>query len=123
MHDTLTFRNTSSHINWEDVKGYVAFCQMNHQCGYKGSQNVANLVVIDYESRRLASLPNTKTPYLTLSYTWGRGEVVDHDLDGLPSILLQVIEDAIQVVVALGQRYIWVDRYCIPQNNAGRSIA
>lgn len=119
VHDTLAFRNTSGHINWEDVKSYVTFCKTNHQCGYKGPQNVPNLVVIDCESRRLASLPNTETPYLTLSYTWGRGEVVDQDLDGLPSILPQVIEDAIQVVIALGQRYIWVDRYCIPQNNAG----
>jgi hypothetical protein len=101
------------------VKRYVTFCETNHQCGYKGTQNVPNLVVIDCDNRRLASVSNTDTPYPILNYTWGKGEVVDVDLGGLPSTLPQAIEDAIQVVLALGQKYIWADCYCIPQNNAG----
>ncbi|KAK3385599.1 heterokaryon incompatibility protein-domain-containing protein [Podospora didyma] len=64
--------------------------------------------------------------YFALSYVWGapsrfptseaksgrRGELV------LPSTSIPaVITDAMTVVVALGKRYLWVDKYCIDQDN------
>jgi hypothetical protein len=47
---------------------------------------------------------------------------VDRDVtfaDGfLPEKVPQTIEDAILVVKALGERFLWVDAYCIDQTNS-----
>jgi hypothetical protein len=61
--------------------------------------------------------------YLALSYVWGNSTVSlgkdDSDLakDQLPKYLPQTIEDAILAAKSLGYDYLWVDRYCIPQED------
>jgi hypothetical protein len=37
--------------------------------------------------------------------------------DTLPKTLPKLIEDAIMVALRLGYRYLWIDRYCIPQDD------
>ncbi|EDO65472.1 HET-domain-containing protein [Neurospora crassa] len=64
--------------------------------------------------------------YVTLSYVWGNSEA-SPDSTGpsattapiLPetSKLPKVVSDAMKVVLGLGYRYLWVDRYCVPQND------
>jgi len=48
---------------------------------------------------------------------WGsqkrHGFVADRPFEDLP----RTVSDAIQVVCSLGQRYLWIDLYCIPQND------
>ncbi|KAI3543091.1 hypothetical protein CSPX01_06404 [Colletotrichum filicis] len=57
--------------------------------------------------------------YATLSYVWGS---VQSDCSRLgrklPASVPRVIEDAKTVTASLGFRYLWVDRYCIPQHCA-----
>jgi hypothetical protein len=124
---SLGFRNTSEHVDWAVVKRWMTFCKEHHysKCARTDQQEIPKLTVIDCESRRLIWLPGSDSlttstaPYITLSYVWGQGEVVKETIDGRLDIVPQVIEDAFQVVKSLGYKYLWVDRYCIPQNNTG----
>jgi hypothetical protein len=76
-----------------------------------------SLDVIDCISRSLVRLPAyTQERYVTLSYIWGSPSK-PHIIDNLLSDLPPTIEDSITVCQKLGYRYLWVDRYCIPQND------
>ncbi|KAH7321868.1 heterokaryon incompatibility, partial [Rhexocercosporidium sp. MPI-PUGE-AT-0058] len=59
--------------------------------------------------------------YVALSYVWGRNHLADKDRESsAPSLLAapKVIADSVDVVKLLGVRYLWVDRYCINQDDA-----
>ncbi|KAK1446353.1 hypothetical protein CMEL01_10596 [Colletotrichum melonis] len=57
--------------------------------------------------------------YATLSYVWGSAQSDCPRLGRkLPASVPRVIEDAKTVTASLGFRYLWVDRYCIPQHCA-----
>ncbi|TGO71233.1 hypothetical protein BELL_0604g00010 [Botrytis elliptica] len=57
--------------------------------------------------------------YITLSYVWGAEASEGPDQFGrLPSTLPNLITDVIKVVIALGYRYLWIDRYCVPQDDS-----
>ncbi|KAH5710306.1 hypothetical protein HBI82_128910 [Parastagonospora nodorum] len=100
------------------------------------------LNVIDCTTRHIVELPNG-SQYVTLSYVWGKssggirrgtprrpdsmlgslrlaGTSMNEDQDRssrLPSKFPLTIEDSISVCKALDYRYLWVDRYCIPQKD------
>jgi hypothetical protein len=100
------------------------------------------LTVIDCTTRSLVLLPRGKQ-YITLSYVWGQavGQIrrgtarrpdsrfgsnrraisssSDVKSEGtlLPAPLPLTIEDSIKVCRELQYRYLWVDRYCIPQQD------
>lgn len=62
------------------------------------------------------------TPYLALSYTWGEKEHVKFEstpvgLGILPDELPTLISDSIQATLKLGYQYLWIDSYCIQQDN------
>jgi hypothetical protein len=83
------------------------------------------LNVIDCFTRNIVEL-DKDSKYLTLSYLWGGADTGDLMMKRDRHILEQVrfpapatIEDAMQVVRAVGQRYLWVDRYCIPEGMDG----
>ncbi|KAK3499047.1 heterokaryon incompatibility protein-domain-containing protein [Neurospora hispaniola] len=84
---------------------------------------VPGLQFIDCIARRIIQASEAvDKAYLTLSYVWGApsgstsGIVEDKDsVSTLPIRLPRVVEDSIRVVKELGFRYLWVDRYCIPQ--------
>jgi hypothetical protein len=78
------------------------------------------LVVIDCQSRDLVQI-TSETAYVTLSYMWGSlGAVLESDCDAsnISERLPPTIEDSIFVCLELGYRYLWVDRYCIPQTHS-----
>jgi hypothetical protein len=54
--------------------------------------------------------------YVAFSYVWGSEADIKliEPLDQLP----KTIADAVSATLALGQRYLWVDRYCIKQRDA-----
>ncbi|KAH7082095.1 heterokaryon incompatibility protein-domain-containing protein [Paraphoma chrysanthemicola] len=72
------------------------------------------IVVVDCNSRSLVNLPFGEC-YFALSYVWGAGNTEDGM--SLPNRFPQTIEDSITLCNALGFRYLWIDRYCIPQND------
>ncbi|KAK3400767.1 heterokaryon incompatibility protein-domain-containing protein [Sordaria brevicollis] len=98
---------------------------------------------IDCKTRTIVELlPNDK--YLALSYVWGRRTMTKPKVtrpkdtehlreslhisdriklleENMPAVIEnvpEVVEDALLVVEQLGERYLWVDQYCIDQNNA-----
>ena len=73
--------------------------------------------VIDCFTREIVPLIKGKA-YLALSYVWGAQSKLDQSTfpNFVPSPAPATIEDAIQVVKGLGQRYLWVDRYCVSQS-------
>ncbi|KAF4120484.1 Heterokaryon incompatibility protein (HET) [Geosmithia morbida] len=44
----------------------------------------------------------------------------DTDTDSLPSDLPPLIADALKLTADLGYRYLWIDRYCLPERSSGR---
>lgn len=77
------------------------------------------LAVIDCQSREDVEIP-AGTEYVTLSYVWGSGgAALESDCAaGTSSRMLPLtVEDSLLVCLKLGYRYLWVDRYCIPQTD------
>ncbi|KAK0750833.1 heterokaryon incompatibility protein-domain-containing protein, partial [Schizothecium vesticola] len=61
--------------------------------------------------------------YLALSYVWGQGPVEKYTYPHLPDPLPPTIKDAITVTLKLGYQYIWVDRYCIWQEDPAHKVS
>lgn len=84
--------------------------------------------VIDVNDMRLTSLPPGKR-YVALSYVWGSGPVFTTKESNIKSLLShggirknlsslpRTIRDSIELVRALGERYLWVDALCIIQDS------
>ncbi|QDS77308.1 hypothetical protein FKW77_004599 [Venturia effusa] len=99
------------------VKDWLSFCDSYHKKLCKANFTDLGLTVIDCEQRRMTNLP-FREPYLTLSYVWGCGRFSwDDRFSLLPAKMEATIEDAMSVVITLGFRFLWVDRYCIPQHD------
>ncbi|KAK3392392.1 heterokaryon incompatibility protein-domain-containing protein [Sordaria brevicollis] len=119
-------------INYNLILDWLGHCCSAHTHCH-GDADVSSLPgfqVIDCTTRNIISAADAfgtdrernSVEYITLSYVWGEAEcsgpvLRDHGF-ALPSELPLVIRDAITVVTELGYRYLWVDRYCIPQNNS-----
>jgi len=79
------------------------------------------LKVIDCSTLKVVAAP-LDLEYVALSYLWGdcndeeASSGTDDDLNSLP--VPQTVQDTIAVVVQLGLRYLWVDRYCIDSTNS-----
>ena len=84
--------------------------------------------VIDVNEMMLTALPKG-AKYMTLSYVWGKNTVFRTTKENIRGLLRpggvrkhkeslpRTIRDAIDVVTALGERYLWVDALCIIQNS------
>jgi len=101
------------------MKGWIASCRSNHSasCGKKPQSGVGPVRLIDCEGRQLCL--DVDKPYVCLSYVWGAHEAT-HGISGglLLEPLPQTVSDAMAVTLKIGFRYLWVDRYCIDQNDA-----
>jgi len=86
-----------------------------------------NLKVIDVQRRALVDIDQDSS-YATLSYVWGKLEVLQllkNNIDKLSQdgALTQengvaaVVMDAMEVTAAIGERYLWVDALCIVQDD------
>ncbi|KAF2029276.1 HET-domain-containing protein, partial [Setomelanomma holmii] len=99
---------------------WMAECTSCHgdACAPGDSTRLHNFQVIDCETRRVTSGP-TPCAYVALSYVWGSRSKDDAEyiFPNLPERLPATIEDAIVVTKRLGYQYIWIDRYCINQND------
>jgi hypothetical protein len=74
-------------------------------------------MLIDRLERQLCK--EVDKPYVCLSYVWGAKETVHESASGvLPETLPLTVSDAITVTLSVGFRFLWCDRYCIPQDDA-----
>ena len=122
--ETMRGRVIDPHrVDYAIVREWLQHCQSKHKasCSGTGTQQPDSLKLINCYSRRLeqGTIP---TSYFALSYVWGQvapTESASQFQDGvLPSSLPKTIEDAITVTKSLGYKYLWVDKYCINQNDA-----
>lgn len=107
--------------NFDLVIHWLKLCVTHHKgrCNIKPCQPFPSLNVIDCENRRVIPAGDG-CPYLALSYVWGPdSSMAQHVGNGshLLDLIPQVIEDALTVTLRLKYRYIWIDRYCIPQDD------
>lgn len=104
-------------IDFAVLQGWVDFCKENHteRCATRSSQPVPHMKLIDCNTRHIVSAPDVE--YVTLSYVWGQNTEMLIFANELPSDLPITIQDAITVTQKLGFQYLWIDRYCINQQN------
>ncbi|KAF2733786.1 HET-domain-containing protein, partial [Polyplosphaeria fusca] len=97
---------------------WLTFCREDHQsmCGNNSNGMVPGLKVLDCRTGQLTPA-DPHSPYVALSYVWGEptGEhlIRNADTDYMP----KTIRDAMKVALRLNFQYLWVDRYCIDQEN------
>jgi len=104
-------------VDYDLIKFWLGVCYGNHACRRLHSISVPGFKVIDCASRKI--LPGASgCRYVALSYVWGTDSAAGQCPEGsLPSPLPRVIEDSLTVAPKLGFHYVWVDRYCIDQEN------
>ncbi|KAK4113676.1 HET-domain-containing protein [Canariomyces notabilis] len=108
------------------LRGWVNDCQeWHHGIFYPPSQVDPTwpIRLIDCKTRlviEVAHLTRPCPPFLALSYVWG--QVVDQPdrpsdhsqpLENLP----RTVRDSMVVTLRLGFRYLWIDKYCIRQDD------
>ncbi|KAK3955917.1 heterokaryon incompatibility protein-domain-containing protein [Pseudoneurospora amorphoporcata] len=126
----LARRILPDQVNYHLIGEWLRLCLLGHvQCHGDGDSDVMTIPgfrVIDCTTRSIVSAVEAfgnhdKLDYVTLSYVWGQagfsGPVLREDGLSLPDELPLVISDAMEVVKRVGYRYLWVDRYCIPQDD------
>jgi hypothetical protein len=98
----------------------IAHCGQNHRKTCSGLNRQASLFfrLIDCQSQRVITAP-PGSKYVALSYVWGASASTDgiekQSLD--PHSWPKVIKDSLQVTLDIGFQYLWVDRYCINQDD------
>ncbi|KAL1872712.1 hypothetical protein Daus18300_004258 [Diaporthe australafricana] len=112
----------------EIIMSWLSACDTHHpSCSAsEGRETAPDVRFINCQTRSivLGSILPFAPDYVALSYVWGIKTVtkaapearVKPD-DVLPEDVPAVIADAIKVTLALGFKYLWVDKYCIDQNN------
>jgi tetratricopeptide (TPR) repeat protein len=101
------------------VQRLLEFCRKYHKLCAPKSQHVSGLKLIDCKTYTVVPAP-TDVQYVALSYVWGQVSAAQVDRETstiLASTLPPVISDVVQVTTALGFQYLWVDQYCIDQDN------
>lgn len=125
--------SVSCHLSVQVVQEWIDHCQSYHatcNCTVRQSSfHMASLRVINVKSMRMVRLPTGKE-YLALSYVWGRCQTANsHFISGIrlkPDLrsvqIPTTIADAIHVTLALGYKYLWVDRFSLSQLPERRAL-
>ncbi|KAF2841925.1 HET-domain-containing protein [Patellaria atrata CBS 101060] len=122
----------------QSAQNWINNCDRNHSghCGKLRIQPLAEpipiMTVIDLEHANLVEVSGS-VRYVALSYVWGQLQEslassksnfeILRKPGGLKSediwlALPNTIKDAMQMLLAMGERYLWVDRLCIIQDDA-----
>ncbi|KPI40231.1 uncharacterized protein AB675_7810 [Cyphellophora attinorum] len=104
------------------VQQALRTCRKSHKCGRLNHSPVlpSSTRFIDCKSRRIVPLP-ARASYVALSYVWGARKPSAAEATFLrihqriPPSVPKTIEDAMEIVMQVGERYLWVDRYCVDQ--------
>ncbi|KAL2075081.1 hypothetical protein VTL71DRAFT_23 [Oculimacula yallundae] len=107
-------------INFQAIQSWLQSCHDIHSCdGRLSGIDIPGMELIDCLTRVI--VPATLgMKYVALSYVWGKPKVERLEPDPypeLPETLPLVVEDAIKVVLGIGRQYLWIDRYCIRQDD------
>lgn len=118
---TVHGRLLTDPIDWTIVQQWLKFCDEQYAEIRTSDQQLvlSGMKFIDCRTLQTAQPTGPPPPYITLSYLWDRaGHDTDHNAKQISLLTMPlVVEDAVQVVKMLDYRYLWVDRYCIPQED------
>lgn len=126
-------RRVLSYVDMSLLKRWLLNCEQRHvgECPHNSGtpdweSGFMPMFVIDIEKGCIELTP-INCRYVALSYVWGRGKMLTHR--GVNSTFLRTpgslrnvnipktIRDAMTVVEALGEKYLWVDALCIIQDD------
>ena len=128
-------------IDYDLVLSWLKKCSGSHSAcrpdEVSPNRPSTSIYLIDTHTKTIVR-SNTRTRYVALSYVWGMGPFNDSSHfapskssanlppDGtmrsemsskLPATIPQTIQDALIFVERIGERYLWVDLFCIDQAN------
>ncbi|KAF2846711.1 HET-domain-containing protein [Plenodomus tracheiphilus IPT5] len=119
----------SIQLNFDDdlMEAWLSTCSQLHGCSVLPKEPIS-ILAIDCVALNLVKI-GSQEKYFALSYVWGNAIAPQLTNARLSDLLMpgalrtlghlsNTIEDAIRFVCTLGQRYLWVDRLCIIQDNA-----
>ena len=113
-------------VDYGRIRDWIEQCRNSHtiSCQSQDTPRPLGMKFIDCQTRKLVQIEPSDN-YYALSYVWGMPgpgnsvHQVSNSAQELPvSGVPRVIEDSISVVRELGGRFLWVDKYCINQNDA-----
>lgn len=120
----------SDTIDWEVIKEWLKECAFQHDdcknLATTSRENIPSFCLIDCKAETIIPAAEMSDPnYVTLSYVWGSSTTSLQVLDASTSLPVlpdsnqrpKVVNDAMEAVRRIGYRYLWVDRYCIPQGD------
>ncbi|KAI3322886.1 heterokaryon incompatibility protein-domain-containing protein [Xylariaceae sp. AK1471] len=109
-----------SSIDYDLIRHWLDTCAAQHDklCLPQDRLPIPNLKLLDCQTRQIINAGRGRMyDYIALSYVWGKDPADAYDYPLLPERLPPVIRDAMAVVLGIGLRYLWVDRYCIWQDD------
>ncbi|KAL7893347.1 heterokaryon incompatibility domain-containing protein [Trichoderma sp. SZMC 28014] len=117
-------------VNFDTIKAWVRICEREHDiCRHQGDAlSISKIRLIDVKNMCVKEFSGQAKPqFATLSYVWGTRPFLRLTTDVLPAFLQigslrannlpLTISDAIIVCENLGIDYIWVDSFCILQDD------
>lgn len=125
------FAAQSPTVEWDTVRRWKAVCEKDHSICCKQEphrQLPSNFRLLDVESKSIIEGIVQPLSFFALSYVWGsnpgksKAELRQDNLaelkrNGSLCDLPRTIAHAMDVCKILGQRYLWVDRLCIVQDD------
>ncbi|KAH8672873.1 heterokaryon incompatibility protein-domain-containing protein, partial [Tricladium varicosporioides] len=114
---TVDVNILSQEIDFSAVKTWLSICDGSHGhfCS-RGEAQASGLMVVNCTSLRVEPAP-IDCRYIALSYVWGDDSPGSITNPLLWPNLPRTVRDAIQVCREINVQYLWVDRYCIDQEN------
>lgn len=127
----LARRTIPDQVNYNLIRECLSICRLGHvHCAAVADvATIPGFQVIDCTTMGIIPAveaqadgqEHDRIEYVTLSYVWGQTgcsvPVLRGDTLSLPDDIPLVVRDAFEVVRRLGYGYLWIDRYCIPQND------
>ncbi|KAJ6010450.1 heterokaryon incompatibility [Penicillium sp. IBT 35674x] len=138
MPDTFeTVRRIGGFVDWNLLSGWLSTCSEKHaDCGPRNLGIMpAHFRLIDVQRRCIIYAPQD-CRYVALSYVWGprpnkTDEMTSREtLESLQKVggllasnVAKTINDAITICAQLKENYLWVDQYCIVQDDPNDQAA
>ena len=109
-------------INYDLIKNWLQDCEGRHKrCRLETPRHRPTKVIDCLQRKIVLTTPDIR--YVALSYVWGAlmGNIVAPKLspcdEYLPEDIPRFIADAMTLLVSLGYKHLWFDRWCIDQGN------
>jgi len=131
----LRARAIPEEVEVQMVASWIEKCKKEHGPNCKDSylaigdhpSTIPGFLVIDVAQKCLTPIPETDAEYVTLSYVWGKTNLVTtvkSNIEFFRTIgafnrvrLPPTIRDALDMTARLGYRFLWVDALCIIQDD------